>query len=256
MPVYTLLTIRYVIALVAMLVIFGRRIYHGVRAARVRDWLAPFLAIAFCYIAGNVALTLTAATSVAFLSSLSLVMMPLLAFFVYRTRLSRAYVPVLAGAVLGLYLLCAKGGLGSFGIGEVFALISAALMASSLVFGASSLEHMDALTLTALQIAVSAIASLIPALFLEGDYVLASTSMTAWGIIIYLAIACTLAGFALQNFALTRIAPRTVALIQCTCPVATAFFAYVLLGEKLSMLGMAGAILILACVTISVWQER
>ena len=65
---------------------------------------------------------------------------------------------------------------------------------------------------------------------------------------LYLALGCTVAGYLLQNAALEGLSARTVALLQCTCPVMTAAFSYFLLGETLSLAGLAGAGIILACV--------
>ena len=67
-------------------------------------------------------------------------------------------------------------------------------------------------------------------------------------VILYLALACTLLGYLLQNKALEGISSRTVALLQCTAPVLTAFFSFFLLGETLSLMGLIGAAIILACV--------
>ena len=255
-PVYTLLSCRYGIALLLLLLMAGRKIIPAVKKARIRDWLLPCLCVSFSYVCGNIALTLTAATSVAFLRSLSVVITPLLAWAVYHKKLRWKYIPVLLGATLGLYLLCARGGLGNFGTGEIFTLGAAALMAGSLVFGAKSLERIEPLTLTALQIGVSLIVALIPALLFENDYRPRETSAEAWLITLYLGILCSLTGFALQNYALSHISARTAALIQCNCPVFTALFSFFLLGENLSFLGVTGAVLITISVIASIWLDR
>ena len=41
LPVYSLLTVRYSIALGFLLLVFGRRILQGLRACSWRDWIAP-----------------------------------------------------------------------------------------------------------------------------------------------------------------------------------------------------------------------
>ena len=56
--------------------------------------------------------------------------------------------------------------------------------------------------------------------------------------------------YLLQNAALGGLSSRTVALLQCTCPVMTAAFSYFLLGERLSTAGLVGAGIILACVVV------
>lgn len=86
MPVYSLLSIRYLLALAVMLLFAGKRIVEGIRSSSPRDWLLPSLCMGGAYVAGNIALELTAATSVAFLRSLPTVMTPLLALVIYRKK--------------------------------------------------------------------------------------------------------------------------------------------------------------------------
>ncbi len=248
LPVYSLLTARYVIALVFLLLLFGKRIVKGLKACSPKDWLLPSLCMGGAYVSNNIALGLTAATSVAFLRSLSTVMTPLLALVFYRRRMGRKHLPFLLLVVVGLYLLCGLGGLSGFGWGEVFSLLSALLLAGSLIFGESALDRVDPITLTTLQTAASVLMAALCAVSLDGGIFLRSATPAIWGTILYLALFCTVAGYLLQNAALGAISSRTVALLQCSCPVLTAVFSRILLGETLSPAGMVGAGLILLCV--------
>lgn len=248
MPVYSLLSIRYTIALAALMLFCGKRIIHGIKTAPVRAWLIPSLCMGGAYISNNIALNITGATTVAFLRSLSTVMTPLLALAVFKKKLGKKQIAIQLLVVVGLYLLCGPSGTGSFGAGEVFALLSALLLAGSLVFGEKSLEQMDSVTLTALQIAASAIMASVCAPVFNGGWHFDIITPKIWFIILYLAFACTLAGYMLQNAALTKISSRTAALLQCFCPVMTAVFSFLLLGERLSVSGVIGACLIVVCV--------
>lgn len=256
MPVYALLSLRYLLALAVLLLFAGRRIFRGLRQCSPKDWLLPTLCMSGAYLVGNIALELTAATSVAFLRSLSTVMTPLLALVVYRRTYRWQHIPIQLMVVVGLYLLCGLGGLSGFGWGEVCSLLSALLIAGSLVFGEHALERVDPLTLTALQAAASALMATICAPILNGGWHLADTSPSIWAIIVYMAICCTLAGYLLQNAALTAIPSRTVALLQCFCPVMTAAFSRLILGERLSLPGIIGAGVILVCVIAETLLEE
>ncbi len=248
LPVYSLLSVRYGIALLFLLAVFGRRIVRGLRACSWRDWLAPSLCMGGAYVVGNIALVLTAATSVAFLRSLSTVMTPLLALAVFRRGLGKKHIPILLLSVVGLYLLCGLGGLSGFGWGEVLALLTALFLSGSLIFGEKSLERVDPVSLTAVQTAASVAMALVCALLFEGGIHLEAAAPTHWAIIVYLALACTVAGYLLQNAALKSISARMVALLQCVCPVMTALFSRLVLGEHLSAAGLAGAVILLGCV--------
>lgn len=248
MSVYSLLSARYSIALV-LLVLMGRgRILANLKKCPPKVWLLPSLCIAGCYILNNVALELTAATTVAFLRSLSTVMTPLLAFAVYRTRYHWLHIPIQGLIVVGLYLLCGMGGLSGFGLGEILTLLSALLMAGALVFGGQALEQVDAITLSTVQTSASVLMAVVCAFLFDGGIYLAETTTQNWGIIFYLAALCTLAGYLLQNLALEKISSRTVALLQCFCPVMTTVFSFLILGEQLSLQGILGALILLLCV--------
>ena len=248
LPVYSLLSARYGIALAFLLLCFGRRILRGLKACSWRDWLLPSLCIGGAYVVGNIALVLTAATAVAFLRSLSTVMTPLLAWVLFRRRLGIRHIPVLVLSVVGLYLLCGLGGLSGFGLGEILALVTALLLSGALIFGEKAVERVDPITLTAVQTAASVAMALVCALVVEKGIHLEAATGKHWAIIVYLALACTVAGYLLQNAALGTLSARVVALLQCICPVMTALFSFLLLGEQLSPVGLIGAAILLGCV--------
>lgn len=250
-PVYTLLVIRYSLAFILLALFFRQRILNTVRTVPLKIWLVPGLCIGMAYLVGNVALSLSAATSIAFVRSLSVVLTPALAFIFYRTHFRWQHIVIQITAVFGLYLLCAKGGLSGFGLGEALTLCDATLRAAALVFSLRSLDDVDPVSLTALQAGCSSVLAIIACLIFEGGPSIGSVTPLAWLIILYLAITCTLLGYLLQNLALTRISDRAVALLQSTAPVMTAFFSFILLGERLSTAGIIGSAIIILCIVAS-----
>ena len=250
-PVYSMMSVRYSIAFIVCLVLFGKRIINTVRAVPVRAWLIPGMCIGLTYLLNNVALALTDATSVAFLRSLSVVFTPIFAFLIYRTHYKWQHIALQILVLPGLYLLCVRGGLSGFGIGEIVTLIAACFAAGTLVFTKGYIETVDPVGLTALQAGCSAALAIGGSFIFEGGIHVETTTPTAWMIILYLAILCTFLGYLMQNLALTRISDRSVALLQTLCPVMTAVFAFILLGERLSAAGIAGALIIIVCVTLS-----
>lgn len=256
-PLFKMLSLRYSIALVVMLIVFGKQIFYGIKKSSWRDWIVPVLCMGGAYVANNVALLLTQATAVAFIRSLPTIIAPILAFLVFRRLYSKKLLVLQVFVVIGLYMLCCgKGGLGDgFGIGEVFALLSAVLLACSLVFGEKSLDKVDPITLTALQTFASAVMAIVGMAF-AGEVQTKPMTFPVWGIIIYLAVLCTIAGYLLQNMALKNIQAHTVAVVQCLCPVMTAVFSWFILGEKLSIFGMVGALIILLSLILAVYYDK
>ena len=252
MPVCSLLAVRYLIAFAFLMLIGGRRVVRELRRMRSFAWVAPSACIAVSYVLSNLALKLTAATSVAFLRSLATVMTPLLALVLFRKRYGLVQAAIGLASVLGLYLLCSFGGLSGFGPGEILSLLGALTMAGALLLGEKALAQIDALTLTTVQAASSTLVAFLSALLLEGGVHTARATPAIWAVIVYLAIGCTAAGYLLQNQALRRISAKSVALIQCACPVLTAAFSFLILRERLSGAGMLGAVIILACVAAEI----
>ena len=250
-PVYSMMTVRYSIAFVFCIAIFGKRIVRTVKSVPVKAWLIPGLCIALSYVLNNIALSITEATSVAFLRSLAVVMTPALALIAYKKRYRWQHIAAQILVLPGMYLLCVRGGLSGFGVGEILALIAAALVAATLVFTGKYLEQVDPVSMTALQAGCSAAIAFAGSLIAEGGVHAGSATPKAWMIILYLAILCTFLGYLLQNLALTKISDREVSLLQSLCPVMTAVFSFILLGEKLSAAGIAGAVIIIVCIAIS-----
>ena len=248
-PVYTMMSVRYLIAFAVCFMLFRKRVVETIKTVPIKAWLIPGLCMGLYYLLNNVALSITDATSVAFLRSLSVVITPAFAFLIYRTHYKWQIILIQVLVLPGMYLLCVRGGLSGFGIGEVITLIAAAMAAGSLVFSKNYLEMVDPASMTVLQAGCSAALALIGCFFVEGGIHLETTTGTAWLIILYLAITCTFLGYLMQNLALTRISERTVALLQSLCPVMTAIFAFFMLGERLTTAGIAGALIIIACVS-------
>lgn len=60
----------------------------------------------------------------------------------------------------------------------------------------------------------------------------------------------------MQNIALTYISAKTVGMLQCLYPVVTGIFASLILGERLTLLGILGALVIIGCVILeNTWKR-
>lgn len=255
-PVYSMMTVRYSIAFAVCFLLFGKRIIRTVKTAPLKTWLIPGTCIGLSYVLNNVALSMTDATSVAFLRSMSVIITPALAYIMTREGYSARQIAAQILVLPGIYLLCVKGGLSGFGIGEVIALAAAALMAGALVFSRRYLESIDPVSMTALQGGCSALLALAGCFMIEGGIDVSQADGKIWAIILYLAVLCTFIGYLLQNIALTSISERAVSLIQCLCPVMTAVFSLILLGEKLSVAGIVGAAIIIICSVMELWDKE
>lgn len=245
--VYWCLALRFLLASFVLLLFFGKKIIRELKGAKIKDYLPASLCMAAAYISVNLALKWTTATNVGFLMSLPVVIAPVLARVVLKTKYEWKHIPVQVAVVAGLYLLCCGEEGFAFGRGEAFALITAAAVAGALVFGEKSLEDMSACTVSAAQAGLTAVISLALAAGLE-EFQIGSVTPAAWGVVAYLAIGCTCIAYLLQNTAVAEISSQTVSMLQTSQPVATAVFSFLILGELLTVKGYIGAATILVCI--------
>lgn len=222
------LGIRFFGAAAVMLLLFGRRTVRTLRAAPLKAWLPCSLAMAAAYASCNLALEYTTATNVGFLMSLPVLFTPALARLVLKRPYPKGVIPIQLAVIAGLYLLCCGSESGSFtfGIGEVLGLVCALSLAAALVFSEGAMPGIDPVSMAAAQATVTGVLCLAAALL------------------------CTCLSYVLQNTALTRLSSYTVSLLQCTQPVLTAVCSYLLLRERLTAAGIAGAVIIVACVVL------
>lgn len=248
MPVYSFLTLRFTLAAGIMLLLWGKRIVRELKRAPVGAYITPGVCMALVVILTNLALQHTAATNVAFLRSLSALFAPALVCIVLKKRYTLRDLVLQAAVLLGLYLLCAKGGLSGFGAGEALALLAALTAAGALVFGQQALGAVGAITLTFVQSAVAIVICGAMGAFTHSFSNLAPPSLPVVAALCYAAAFGTVGGCLLQNIALGHISAKLVGMTQSLYPIIVAAVAFVLLGERLSLMGIVGAAIIAACV--------
>lgn len=248
---------RFSFATLLFLIFFGSSIYKQLKAARINEYLPVSLCMALAYICGNIALSMTSATNMGFITSLPVIFAPALAIFILKESYRMYLLPIQIVVVAGLLLLSLQGGSISLNKGDFFALLSAIFVAGALVYGKKSLHtHLDAVTISATQAGFTAILSLLFALVFDDLSVIPSVSLEAWGVVAYLAVFCTCIAYVLQNLALSWSSPSLVSMMQCTQPVVTAAVSFFLLNERLTIPGMIGACIIIFCTLLASYLER
>ena len=250
-PNFLLLALRFAISFVLMMAVFGRRIIPALRQAKLRPIFIASVYTAAAYILSNFGLRLATATAAGFLMGLSVLFTPILAFLFYRQKMHAAqWIPIVI-VMAGMYLMCGvEGGFG-FGIGEALALLSSAASALMLVSSARVLEETDAMAVSAVQFAVTALCCFICALLFEDVTVLARVPASGWWILAYLAIGTSFFAFILQNVGLTGVSSMYASLLMCSEPLFTAVAAYFMLGERLTLPGFIGAGLIMVSLILA-----
>jgi drug/metabolite transporter (DMT)-like permease len=132
-------------------------------------------------------------------------------------------------------------------------LILGAVISSSLyiIFARDLGQRLSSLEITSFQIFYGTI-FFTPAFILNaGSIKWTQVSAEAIGAIIFLTIFATILSFLFYNFALTQIPASRAAIFINGIPVVTAIGAWIILGERLTLLQVMGGLLVLAAVMIA-----
>lgn len=249
-PLYSL-ALRFTLAFLLFIIFFGKKIKQELSLNSFKNALIPCFLSAFAFVFANLSFKFTTATTATFLLGLPILFSPLLTFFILRKKSSlKTYLAIII-AIIGLFYLCGNSGKFKFGYGESFALLSAFIFSAMLTYSSKYLQELSPQLLSTLQIGITTLISFLLAFIFEDYQILSHASLKGWLIILYLAIGSTFIAYLLQNYSLKYVSPVFVSLAFCAEPVFTATTAYFFLGEKLSLSGIYGALLILSGLVIA-----
>jgi drug/metabolite transporter (DMT)-like permease len=250
LPPFFYLALRFSLAAALLFVLAGRQLPRlGKRSLLDGLILGALLTAGYGF--QTVGLRTASATVAAFLTGLSVVMVPLFGALGGRRPGAFAWIGV-ASALLGLGLLTIQRGQGvRFGAGEGLLLCCALSYAVHIVYQSRVASRSAALPLGLVQITVVALLTLLFSLGESRPPGL--TPHTVWALL-FMAVICTAAAFTIQAWA-QRFTPAThVGLLFAFEPVAAAIFAWAWLGERLSGGQWLGAGFILAGIVLAEWS--
>ena len=247
------LVFRLGIATLVLLLLYGKTTIKEFRTVNPKYYLVPAICLASSIIISSVAIRITAATTYSFIRNLTALIVPMLMCIFFKRKYTLFDLILQTVLLTGLYLLCVKGSLSKFGLGEILALGAAFLISINLVWGADSVKHVSSMTLTTAQMGVGFIFVVIYG-FASGNLQTASYQNFLIPkvilIVLFNSLVGTVIGYMIQNIALKHISSKVVGIVQSVYPVATFTAAHFLIGENLNTMGLIGAGLILACVVV------
>jgi drug/metabolite transporter (DMT)-like permease len=251
---FGLVAYRFGIASVFFAVLFGRRLRAEFDR---RTWLRGMLLgtnLYAGYALQTMGLELTTSSRSGFITVLYVIITPLLQLMVTR-RLPRLNIMIGAlMAVVGVWGLTSPGGTldglidpwrtGGVNLGDILTLVSSIIFAVYIILLDRLAEGTRPLSLTGAQIGTVAVLAITHAAIVEPPS--APASGLAWGKLFFLAIVATVTTTYWQTRYQPAVAPARAAVIFTLESVFGAFFAYLILGEHLGPVALAGAVLIIA----------
>lgn len=244
--------VRFTIASLFFLIVFGKKIFPFPPGALVKGiLLGVFLFLGF--IAQNIGLNHTTASKSAFITSLMVVVVPMLQFMTSRRSPTIGNILGIIVVVAGLWFLTAPDG-AEFNMGDALTLVCAILFGYYVVYLDVASKAMSALQLTFLQSATSAVLGMVTAFLFEDILFVPTQSMLLS--VAYLTLFATVMTTFIQTHFQRFTTPTRAAIIFAIEPVWASTTAYLFLGEKLGELGVLGGTLIVSGILLSELSDK
>jgi drug/metabolite transporter (DMT)-like permease len=248
-PVYAFLFWRFGIATILMAIIAYKyfdklnkqTVVYGVI-------LGCFLFSAFA--TQTFGLAYTKSSIIAFLTGLNVIIVPFLAYVVFKEHVRKMVFISSLIAVCGLYLLTMSGDL-SLGKGEVLGIICALLFALQILFTDKYSKRVNVYLLVLFQFITVTILSLIFSLSLDNTTFDLDFNSTFLKALIITSIFATVYAFLIQTYMQQFTTPTKTAVIFSMEPVSAGVYGYFVGNELLSSIQLFGATLIILALLLA-----
>ena len=187
-----------------------------------------------------------------FITSLYILFVPIIAVFM-KHKLQRNVKISIVVALVGLYLLCAKGTM-QFAIWDVLLLVSAFFFALHIITVSYYSKKTDAVKLSTLQFLVAGILSA-PLMFLIEQPSM-NMIVAGWKPILFIGVIVTGVAYTLQIFGHKATKPVLATLLLSSEAVFAVFGGVLLLGETLSIREITGCLIMLSAIVFSPLPDR
>ena len=245
-PLFGFMAARFAIATVVLAVPAAGRV-RRLGKGGLRHGVILGVLLAAPYALQTAGLQRTSVSSTGFITGLYVVLTPLLALALFRSRIGAA---VWAGAIVSLAGLALLSGVDVGHLsGDLLVLASTVLMALQIVLVERWAAQYDALALTLVEMATSFVGFAIVAVPL--GQVEIPHGWTVWGALLVTGVFASAFAFVIQIWAQRRMSAARIALVFALESPFAGLFGYLLAGDRLGALGWTGCALILAGIALA-----
>ena len=248
-PVYAFLFFRFAIASILMFFI-AYKYLNEINKKTILYGIILGLFLFSAFATQTFGLAYTKSSIVAFITGLNVIVVPFLAYFIFKDYISKNVLIATVIAVVGLYLLTMSGAL-TIGKGELLTLICAFLFALQIIFTGKFSKEVNVFLLVLFQLITVAILSLIFSLSLDDVTFDLNYNYVFFKAVLITAVFATVYAFLIQTYMQQFTTATKTAIIFAMEPVSASVFAYISVGEVLTNIQLTGAILIVFATVVA-----
>jgi drug/metabolite transporter (DMT)-like permease len=239
--------IRFSVATVVMSYVFRRR--WTVRSGPPPGGILAGVCLFGGYAFQTLGLKLTTPSKAAFLTGLSVVMVPLLSSLVYRVYPHTSEAIGVVIATVGMGLMTLHGSAGGVALGDTLVILCALAFAAHIVVLGHYSKMAPFEPLAVWQLGTTAVLALAGFWWIEKPFFHPSPML--WLALLVSSLLSTALAFTVQTWAQQVTTATRAALIFALEPVVAWLFAFVIMGERLPPKAVLGAVLILAGIVVA-----
>ena len=249
MPPYTFLGFRFLIAVILLVLLFWKRLKGmNMMILKKGTLIGVFLFLGYTF--QTVGIQYTSATKAGFITGLSVVLVPIISLVIIKEKATKNSIIGVFLATLGLWFLNYNGKF-SFNFGDFLVLLCAFSFAMHITSVGLYSKKLDYVLLVIMQLVTVAVLSFLIAIFAEKQALHFSYSLNIWGAVIFMSVFATALAFYMQNRFQRHSTATKTAIIFSGEPLFSGIFGYIMLGEKLGIIGWLGGLCIILGMIVS-----
>jgi drug/metabolite transporter (DMT)-like permease len=245
-PLFAFLAVRFAIASLTLAVPAAARVRTLGRPGTAAGALLGLL-LGGGYALQTAGLERTTVSSTGFITGMYVVLTPLIAVGLLRSRIGAATWVGVGLSTVGLVMLAGIDA-GSPG-GDLLVLAGAAVYSLQIVLMERYAPRFDVVAFTFVEMVAACIG--LGAVAVAAGEVSLPRGWTVWGALVVTGVFASALAFLVQTWAQRRTSATRTALAFAMEPVFAAFFGYTLAGDRIGALGWAGAALIMAGIVLA-----
>ncbi len=254
-PIFLYLGLRYFIALIGMSPFL-------IRIKKINKhiiWMGAFTGLIYYFAIATqtIGLQTTSAGKAAFITGLSTIMVPFLAWIIFKKKnfTKRIWIAVVL-SIIGMAFLLLEANVGVL-IGDILILICAVFCAIFIVYNDKYVRLVDVYLYSFIQLLTLTLLCFSSSIILSESYDLMTANVSLWLIFLYMGFIATTLTFIFQNWGQQHQDPSKTAIIFTLEPVFAVLFASFLIGnETLTWQMLIGCGLIFIAILITVMKNQ
>lgn len=243
--------VRFLIAFVVMFLLRPKKILKDPTRLELLNILTISIFMVLGYIFWNVSLLFTTATNATFFACTSVLFIPFLAKAINKTKYSYKVLVGIIITVVGMLLLVSNGAGFSMNPGDLLALSASVMFALQVIYTGKYVERIDPFLIAAYQFLFVGIMAMAASFAVQEKVGWASFDGLEIGALLFAGILITAGLYYVQTIAQQKLSESTVGVLYALLPLFAAVFSWMILGETLSALGIAGGAMMVVGVALA-----